>query len=123
MGYACVPKPATGQLCMQREVAACPAATTMQTWQREFADDRRCGVCGCTAEGGSCSDIVVSLGHDWSCGSTDSSLHDAEKACVISTYAPPASFDGLPKNPTCAAAAPLTGSVKPSMPLDLCCVD
>ena len=123
MGYACVPKTNAGKICAQREVASCPASTTLETWQREFTDDRTCGACGCAAQGGSCSNIVVSLGHDWSCNSTDSSLRDGEKACNISTYAPPASYAGTPVNPTCTAGALVSGMVKPSMPLDLCCLE
>jgi len=123
VGQACVPKPSTGQVCAQRELAACPGSTSLQTWQREYTDERTCGSCGCSARGGSCSQIVVNLGHDWSCNTVDSSLKDGEKTCVLSTYSPPAFYDGFPLDPTCSASAPVTGSVKPASPLELCCVN
>jgi hypothetical protein len=122
-GSACVPKVSTGKVCTQREVAGCPSSTNAQTWQRDYADERTCSACGCAAQGGSCSDVTVNLGHDWSCNTVDSSLHDGEKACMLSTYSPPAFWSGTPTDPTCSAGAQVTGTLKPTSPLELCCAN
>ncbi|HKU42179.1 MAG TPA: hypothetical protein VJR89_28670 [Polyangiales bacterium] len=121
-GFACVPKVAGKQHCAQPSAASCPASAAKQTWQRGFSDNRSCGLCGCTASGGDCNDVVVNLGHDWGCGAIDSTLHGGEKDCNVSTYAPPAWWSGAPTNATCSSSAPVNGSLTATSPLDLCCV-
>lgn len=122
-GYACLPKVSTGRLCAQRELAVCPSPSKLEIWARDFADERTCGACGCAAQGGSCGDLVVNLGHDYSCGLIDGTLRDGGKSCMLSTYSPPAWFEGKPKDPTCTAGAQVSGSVKPSSPIEMCCLD
>jgi hypothetical protein len=122
-GFACVPKVSGKKYCSQPSAASCPAATTQQTWQRGFSDNRSCGLCGCEASGGDCSNVVVRLGHDWSCGSIDGELHGGEKSCSISTYAPPAWMAGTPTNPTCSSSAAVNGSLTATSPLNLCCAN
>jgi len=195
-GRACVPKVGPGKKCAQRQGSSCPAATSLQTWQLDYLDERSCGSCDCAARGGSCSALLVSLARSsgtvptagtgglggtggagrggsggagaiggaggiaaagrggagaiggtggfggtlmtagtgampapppittlGGCEIVDSSLQDGEKSCLLTTYYPTAYWEGVPLNPTCTANAAVSGSVKPSDPLELCCAD
>ena len=179
-GFACVPKVSSGQLCTKREMAECPAPTSLQIWQSDYVDERSCGSCRCAAEGGSCSGLRVSLARSSTVGGTggtggfggtgglvgasgtgatgatlavggsggtttlppmggsggtttlaplggcnivDSTLGDGQKACLLTTYAPAAFHVVTPVNPTCSASAPVSGSLRPSTPVELCCLN
>lgn len=100
---------------------ACPSGSSEESWQRGFDDHRSCSGCSCTAAGGDCDNVWVKLGHDWSCGTIDGMLHDGQKSCSISTYAPPAIMSGTPTDPTCTSSAAESGSVTMNGALDLCC--
>jgi hypothetical protein len=121
-GFVCVPKVSGAKACAQKSAVSCPASAPQETWERSFKDNRSCGNCTCTTSGGDCNNVQVQLGHDWSCGSIDGSLHGGEKSCSISTYAPPAILAGLPTNATCMASALVNGALAATSPLDLCCL-
>jgi hypothetical protein len=121
-GFSCVPRVIGAKTCGEKSQSGiCPTSAAAETWQRSYSDNRSCGNCGCSASGGSCSNVQVQLGHDWGCGTIDGSLYGGQKSCSISTYSPPAILSGLPLNPTCTSSAAENGSVLAAAPIDLCC--
>jgi hypothetical protein len=122
-GEVCVPKPAGVPVCASRNGGgSCGGSTAADTWYTGFDDKRTCDACACDTSGSDCTSLTLKMGHDYGCGTTDSTLGSEEKACMISTYDPPVYLDGTFTAAKCSAHADATGSLDPTGRLNLCCV-
>ncbi|MFT3922806.1 MAG: hypothetical protein QM778_09745 [Myxococcales bacterium] len=126
-GQVCLPRNdtvPTAKLCDQIASGSCQASQTTQTWYTGADDGRSCGACKCTASGAGCSNVKVQFGSDYGCDAYIVVVGDGETACSpqqYGNYSPEAKLIGTPTNATCAASAPLQGSILPVGATTLCC--
>ena len=123
VGNTCVPKESTAPRCaLAPGSGACAGFGTAQNdWYTGLTDTRACGACGCTASGGGCKGIVLTVGSDYSC-SNNAQVTELSKTCFANgIYSPPVHLSGNPKIGTCVAEASVTGSLDPTGQSTLCC--
>jgi hypothetical protein len=118
-GQVCAPKLDQPRVCHSDEAVQC--ASDPAPWYVNYEDDRTCGSCRCTdGSGGNCADVQVVVGSDWACNVHRGSSGANDKECSYS-YSPPVFLTGTPVNKSCVPTASVSGSLKPTGRVDLCC--
>lgn len=119
-GLTCAPRGATGTAtCSQPSSKACGTGEVSDTWYASAADERVCAACACKNEGASCDAVVVEHGNDWSC-SGRGTLTANSRLCEIA-YSPIFRLNGYAPSGSCRPTTSLTGELRPTGPVVLCC--
>jgi hypothetical protein len=123
-GNTCVPKTAAAPHCaLATGTSTCNGFGTAESdWYTGFSDTRACGACECQASGGSCDDLLLAVGSDYSCSATHN-LKQGTKECFSGTgvYSPPVQLAGKAAVGKCDTSAKVTGNLAPTGQLTLCC--
>jgi hypothetical protein len=131
---ACVPKAATGSVCIQHEGAmSCPAGGPMQrrivAAPADVIDNRTCGACTCSSSATSCSGAKFTGYDDANCTGNPGTV-DIDSVCHFAANGQNFTGDNhfkytaTPDTMNCAAASattPVGGSFQVNNPITICC--
>lgn len=131
---ACVPKPATGSVCIQHEgVKSCPAGGPMQLHivaaPADVIDKRTCGACTCSSSATSCNGAKFTGYDDDACMVNPATI-DIDGVCHFAlngkhfTGNTHFKYTATPDTMNCAAASattPVGGAFQVDNPITICC--
>jgi hypothetical protein len=123
---ACVARAAApaGQCVLADGAHGCDAYLTAESdWYTGVQGAPTCEACTCIGEGGSCEDVVIAIGSDYSCTMPPAPyfpIHDGERTCSYS-YSPKAQTVGVPTPPTSCSATSVASGATATGQSTLCC--
>jgi hypothetical protein len=120
---ACVARRAapSEQCALAEGAQTCTAYQSVESdWYTGADDQRTCGPCTCTGEGGSCDGLSIAIGTDYSCNTIRGMVTDGTRDCT-GIYSPPALTMGAPTPPSTCSTASVATSATPPGQNTLCC--